>query len=307
MTELLSDQDLIRTNWPRFVHKWLFSYIAKKRAEKVRSDYEKIGGGSPIFRDTEAIASLLREKLSCPVIPFHRYLKATHKSSLKKIEECQEPILRVIPMFPQFSFATTGSIARFFSEHLSRKKLATLRWVASYPTHLAFINSYYRRICEFLTAHNIEEKEIAILFSCHGVPLSFIEEGDIYEDECNRSFQALSQRLPQAISKLSYQSKFGSEKWLEPSTEEMCQTFATWSEGRRSALIVPLSFTSDHIETLFEIEELYLPLLRKQGFFAGRCAALNLAPDWIFALQEIAKIESLVSNENLIRKNFLAF
>jgi ferrochelatase len=82
----------------------------------------------------------------------------------------------------------------------------------------------------------------------------------------------------------------------------MCESVGSWNQGRRMVIVVPLSFTSDHIETLYEIESLYLPLLRKNGVFAWRCPALNLEPDWIDALAEIAQTHSLNANTMLIRK-----
>jgi ferrochelatase len=204
LTELLSDQDVIQTRWPRSVHRWLFSRIARKRARIIGPDYEKIGGGSPIYRDTEEIARLLQNKLSLPVFTFHRYLKATHAEFFRKIEDCGEKSLLVLPLFPQFSYATTGSIARLFSERLSKRAQLSLRWVQSYPTHPAFIGSYFKRICGFLKEACIDEGEAALLFSCHGLPRSYIDNGDVYESECGRSFDAIYRLLPNAFCRLSY-------------------------------------------------------------------------------------------------------
>jgi ferrochelatase len=301
LTELLSDQDVIQTKWPKVLHRWIFSRVAKKRAAKICPDYEKIGGGSPIYRDTEETASRLCEKLGIPIIAFHRYLLTTHEESIRKIEECKEELIRVLPMFPQFSYATTGSIARFFSERLSKRAERSLRWIQSYPTHPAFIGCYYKKIVRFLQEKHIDEEQVVLLFSCHGVPRSFIDQGDIYESECNRSFEAISSLFPKAVSRLSFQSKFGRGEWLRPYTDEVCQSILSWNQGRRKVVIVPLSFTSDHIETLYEIEELYLPVLRGHGFQAFRCPALNLEPDWIDALAEIASTHSLNANSMLIR------
>ena len=257
LTELLSDQDVIQTKWPRPVHRWFFSRVAKKRARKICPDYDKIGGGSPIYQDTEETARLLQNKLSMPVFTFHRYLKATHEESFRRIEECGEKVLRVLPLFPQFSYATTGSIARLFSERLSKRTLNSLRWIQSYPTHPAFIDAYYNRISGFLKECKMDEEGVALLFSCHGLPRSFIDNGDLYESECRRSFDAISSLFPKIVCKLSYQSKFGRGEWLRPYTDEVCESVSSWVQGRKTVVIVPLSFTSDHIETLYEVEELY--------------------------------------------------
>jgi len=302
LTELLSDQDVVRTRWPRWMHRWLFSRVAKKRAVKIRVDYEKIGGGSPIYRDTEEIAAKLAARLSIPVLPFHRYLTSTHEAFFRELETWDREVIRVVPLFPQFSFATTGSIARLFSEKLSKKRLRSLRWVSSYPVDAGFIGCYARQIRECLNREGLAEGEVALLFSCHGLPRSFIDEGDVYASECEGSFEAIKALFPGAISCLAYQSKFGRGEWLTPSTEEMCQSVLAWNQRRKAVVVVPLSFTSDHIETLFEIEELYLPLLRANGILAYRCPALNRETDWIDALATISSSEMLCSTVDLIRK-----
>lgn len=295
LQELLTDPDVIRTKFPLFFQKWLFRRIAKKRALKVCHDYVQIGGKSPIYFDTEEIGKKLE------AIPFHRYLPATHEQTLAKIESIEAEEISVLPLFPQFCYATTGSIARFFSKRLSKKTVRKLRWIKSYAAHPAFIRSYQRRISDFLLEHDL--KHPALLFSAHGVPQSFVDEGDPYESECRSSFEKVMEGFPDALGKLSYQSRFGPEEWIKPYTNEVCEEAARWCEGR-DIVIVPITFTSDHIETLFEIEALYLPLIRSQGLKAYRCPALNLEPYWIESLSEILKINPIHTNEMLIRKSF---
>lgn len=307
LTELLTDRDVIRSKLPNWAHNFLFTRVARKRALKIRDDYGLIGGKSPIYADTEEMAKLLAAKLSAPVIPFHRYLPATHAASLRQIEELEVEEIRVLPLFPQFSYATTGSIARFLSERLCCKTLNSLRWVHSYAGHPAFILSYQQRIRDFLEEREIAEEEAVLLFSCHGLPRSFICTGDIYETECRSSFQSVRSAFPRAVCRLSYQSKFGRGEWLRPYTDETCAAYPAWGEGRRKAVIVPLSFTSDHIETLFEIEKLYLPMLQEHGIEAHRCPALNLETYWIEALVEIAKTSFVSATQMLVRNKAVFF
>ena len=293
LIELLTDPDVIPSRMPRFLHNWLFTRIAKKRAIKIRPDYVEIGGKSPIYFDTEMLAQKLN------ALTFHRYLKATHSDSLKKIENSPSEIIRVFPLFPQFSYATTGSIARFFVEHLSPKTVRKLRWIQSYATHPAFLASYENRIRNAL---HIEENKVALLFSAHGLPRAFVESGDIYEKECMETFEAMKKRFPLAVCKLSFQSKFGRGEWLRPYTDEMCRGANEWRESRE-IIVVPISFTSDHIETLYEVEKLYLPLLRETGASAKRCPALNLETDWIDAIQKIRESSPLISTEKLVKNS----
>ncbi|HSX10271.1 MAG TPA: ferrochelatase [Chlamydiales bacterium] len=293
---LLRDRDVIRTRLPTPLHNWLFGRIARKRALQIRADYEQIGGGSPIYNDTEALATALSEKLQAPVLTFHRYLTSTHPEALAKINKV--PQLKVIPLFPQFSYATTGSVARC----LSQCPPTQLRWIKSYAGHPAFIGAYQRRIATFLQDNHVAEEDAVLLFSAHGVPKRFVEEGDIYESECQLSFSEVMKAFPRALGRLSYQSKFGRGEWLRPYTNEMCEQILTWNEGRKQVVIVPISFTSDHIETLFEIEHLYLPPIRARGLFAYRCPALNLEPYWVLALAQIASETNLCNTQMLVRK-----
>lgn len=293
---LLCDRDMIQTRMPTFLHNYLFRRIARKRAPKVREDYQTIGDRSPIYSDTEALAQSLSEKLGVPVLTFHRYLPATHAPSLERIGRVTS--LKVLPLFPQFCYATTGSIARFLS-HLPPQKL---RWIKSYAAHPAFVKAYQKRISDFLREKNLDESKTFLLFSAHGVPQSFIDAGDLYEAECRLSFQAVMQAFPKALGKLCYQSKFGKGEWLRPYTDATCEQILTCHEGRKNIVLIPISFTSDHIETLFEIEKLYLPILQKQGLQAYRCPALNREPYWIDAMVEIVQETNLCNTQMLFRR-----
>lgn len=296
---LLCDRDVIRTWFPTFFHNWFFKRIARKRALKVREDYEEIGGRSPIYFDTEAMAKGLSERLKAPVFTFHRYLPSTHQMSLKALEKKGE--IRVLPLFPQFCYATTGSIARFLSPYFSNE----LRWIKSYPNHPRFIEAYQRRIRDFLNEMGLKEEETLLFFSAHGIPKRFVEEGDPYEVECNLSYKGVMEAFPKAKSRLCYQSKFGRGEWLKPYTNEACEEILEWNEGRKNIVFIPISFTSDHIETLFEIEKLYLPIVREKGLNAYRCPALNLEPYWLDALAEIFQETPLFKNDTLVAKKEL--
>ncbi|MBS0648515.1 MAG: ferrochelatase [Verrucomicrobia bacterium] len=303
LTSLLTDIDVIRTSFPRFFEKWFFKQVALRRAKKIAKDYELIGGKSPIFEDTEALAQEMRSRLNLPVITFHRYLTATHADSLQQIKECPSEKFIVFPLYPQFSYATTGSTARFFQENLESSTLAKMHWIKSYPVHERYVASLRRCISEFLQKEKLAEKDVVLFFSAHGLPQEFVDEGDPYERECHRSFDAIRKKFPEAHSLLAFQSKFGRGEWLRPYTSELCDDPQKWCHGKRNVVFVPLSFTSDHIETLFEIQYQYLPAIRAQGLEAFRCPALNLNEDWIEAAIEILKDGHYVANASLLRNS----
>lgn len=161
---LLTDKDVVRTRFPQPLHNLLFGRIAKKRAGAIREDYAKIGGGSPIWSDTEYVAEKLREKLQGPVLTFHRYLPATHAPFIEALNNISADEIRIFPMFPQFTYATTGSIARFFQQTLKTTTLRKLRWVKSYPCHPAYIGAFRRTIADFLEFQELKEEEIFFSF-----------------------------------------------------------------------------------------------------------------------------------------------
>ncbi len=306
LEELLTDQDVIRTSMPSFLHKLIFQQVARRRSKKIASQYAMIGGASPIYEDTEKLAHLLQKQTSKKIIPFHRYLRNTHQEFFKKIKELEADEILVLPLFPQFTYATTGSIARFFAKNLCGKTINKMLWVKSYPHRPSYILAMQQVIKDFLEKKSIKEEEVFLLFSAHGVPQKFICTGDIYKKECEQSFHAIRGCFPKAESALSYQSKFGKGEWVRPYTQDVCEMIEKWNGLQKRTVVVPLSFTSDHIETLFEIEHEYLPILKHKGIDAYRCPALNHHPLWVQALEEMIRDpHSLTTNAMLIRHDFL--
>jgi len=301
LISLLTDQDVVRTNMPQMVHNLLFRKIAKKRAKKVEAEYDSMGGGSPIYADTEAVAKALEKESKSPVLTFHRYLPQTHAESLQRLEASTAEQINVFPMFPQFSYATTGSCARLFQKNLSQKTLNKLSWVKSYATHPALIALFQKRIRDFLKEKELDESEVVLLFSAHGVPQKFVQGGDPYQKECEASFNLIAEGFQKATCKLSYQSKFGPGEWLQPYTTDCCQEVLDWAQGKKHVLFVPLTFTSDHIETLVEIERDYMPLVRKAGLQAHRLPAFNRGQDWIETIDLIISNFNLSTNQMLVR------
>lgn len=300
LEDLLSDQDVIQTPLPRWLHRWLFSRIARKRAKKVINDYRKIGGGSPIYADTEKLAKLLTSEKK--VHTFHRYLRMTHGAFKQASFLDQEEEIVVFPLFPQFSYVTTGSVARWFSENLPQEVTSKMRWIASYATHPAYIAAFIKLIAEFLEKNTLEPSHTLLIFSAHGLPQKYVDQGDPYVKECEGSFDAIKKAFPECTSLLSYQSQFGKALWTKPATKEIVENILEYCGSCSHVVFIPLTFTSDHIETLFEVEEEYLPPCREAGLQAYRCPALNHHPDWIKAIGQIIQDSSTTLTEDLIRR-----
>lgn len=301
---LLTDTDVIHPKLPSILHRLLFTRIAKKRTKAISHDYQSIGGKSPIFSDTESLANHLRQKGISPLLTFHRYLLETHHSFLKSVHELDAEEIVLFPLFPQFTYATTGSCARWFSNHLPNHILSKFRWIRSYPTHSAFVSVHQTLIRDFLKTHAIAEQDILFLFSAHGIPKSFVTKGDIYKEECEASFHAVMKAFPLALGKLCYQSQFGPEEWIKPYTLDVCKEIDLWRGNRTHVVFIPISFTSDHIETLFEVEEQYMSLIKAKNLSVWRVPALTLYPAWIEAIPQILNSDIGMKSNNamLIRK-----
>ncbi len=299
LTELLTDEDVIRTQLPSALQTWLFGRIAKKRTHFMREEYKKMDGKSPIYQDTEDLAT----SLPYPTLTFHRYLPSTHAQSLAAIENCPHDEICIFPLFPQFSYATTGSIARFFQKHLSFRAQRKLRWIKSYAEHPAFIDCFTGHIQSYLNEQSLSD--VALFFSPHGVPQTFVCTGDPYKSECENTYKRIAQNFPHAQTVLAYQSKFGRGEWLRPYTDEVSASIKDHIQGNPAIVFIPLSFTSDHVETLVEVEDQYLPPIRAAGLQAHRCPAFNLSPDWIDCVVKILDDTPRVPNEMLIRNERL--
>lgn len=303
---LFRDQEVLRTRLPQWAHNLFFTRLAKKRAVQTVEDYAAIGGKSPIYDDTEAIAEEVGALIQEPILVFHRYLPATHAAFIEALHNIPaDAEVRIFPLFAQFSCATTGSIATWFAKHVPPQIVKRMRWIRSYPAHNRYIAAFASRIRRFLEEKRVEEARCILLFSAHGLPEEFIRTGDVYQKECELTFERLSSRFPKALSRLCYQSQFGKQKWIGPSTPDLCSTIDVWKEERDTAVIVPLSFTSDHIETLFEVEKLYIPVIAAKGLRALRCPALNRDADWLSAMAHLVRDEPTVPNHSLLRKSLI--
>ncbi len=302
LKSLLGDQEILPTALPPFLHRLIFSRVAAKRAPYIRKTYEVIGGGSAIWADTEYLKEVLARQWS-QVLSFHRYLDSTHSSSFEAIKRLDSSSpLTVFPLFPHFSRATTGSIATLFYKKLPRAVSERTFWIQSYATHPAYIKLWQEKIARFFQENGIAEKDAVLLFSAHSLPEKFIAEGDPYKKEVEASFEAIRAAFPDTLCKLTFQSKFGRGKWLEPETARSCRSLLEWARGREVVLFIPISFTSDHIETLYEIEKLYLPIAERRSYKAYRMAAFNREEGWLKAIEEIILTSKRVPIKELLRR-----
>ncbi len=197
--------------------------------------------------------------------------------------------LVALSMYPHYSVATAGSSMSRLIEIIEGYPIEVLSISSWYdhPLYIEALTDVIKRGLDSFTSDSDKMgteglKDIQVLFSAHNLPESLIKEGDPYVNQVRGTIKEVVKRLHIKWS-LSYQSKSGPVKWLEPSTEETLKRFANL--GYKNILLVPISFVSDHIETLYEIDILYKDMATQLGLVLKRVDALNTHPIFIQALQ----------------------
>ena len=290
LARLFSDRDLIRLPAASLTQPVFAWALSGWRARKVKGYYEEIGGGSPIGRLTELQRGALEEALRETGGNFRVYVGMRYWYPLAKhavLSMIDDGVARAIalPLYPQYFGATTeSSLSDLKSWMRWAKATFPLREIRSYPDHPGYIAALSEKIAETLS--RAAPGGTHLLFSAHGVPKSFIDEGDPYQAEVERTVAAVMRGFPGLPFSISYQSRAGRAKWLEPETSVEVGRLAR--EGVRTLAVVPVSFVSDHIETLHELDVRLKDTAERAGIRAFlRVPALNDSPAFIRALKEL--------------------
>ncbi|XP_015085402.1 ferrochelatase-2, chloroplastic-like isoform X1 [Solanum pennellii] len=303
---LFADPDIIRLpRLFRFLQRPLAQLISVLRASKSKEGYAAIGGGSPLRKITDEQASALKMVLETKEVPANVYIAMRYwhpftEEAVHQIKRDGITKLVVLPLYPQYSISTTGSSVRalqnIFKEdsYLSRLPVAVIE---SWYQRQGYIKSMANLIEQEL--HNFTKpEEVMIFFSAHGVPVSYVENaGDPYRDQMEECIFLIMKELKarEIINDhtLAYQSRVGPVQWLKPYTDEVLVELG--QKGVKSLLAVPVSFVSEHIETLEEIDMEYRELALESGIENwGRVPALNCTSSFITDLAD-AVIEALPS------------
>ncbi|TAL25256.1 MAG: ferrochelatase [Nitrospirae bacterium] len=322
---LFSDRQIIRLG-PSFLQKPLAWLISTLRSKKTEGFYRLIGGKSPILDITIAQARALEEALNknaecrtqntdkSPHPPFTkggqegikvfvgmRYWHPLIKDTVKLMHKAGIKRIVALSLYPHYSVATTGSSILKVKEVVSGYR-ADVSYVESWFNHPLYIEALVdvmKKGIESFTqpsaispqanpseagSHQLSVNDVHILFSAHSLPQKFIDAGDPYVNEIMGTIGEVTKKID-INWHLSYQSKSGPVKWLEPSTDEKLKELA--AEGVRNILVVPISFVSDHIETLYEIDILYKRMAEGLGINLKRTESLNTHPLFIGTLKDI--------------------
>jgi len=288
LLNLFSDREIIKIG-PAWLQPIIARIIVKKRKGHVEENYALIGGKSPLRRLTEEQASALEKKLGGDYRCFvaMRYWRPSTLEALAEIRRAGITDITVLSLYPHYSKATTGSSIKELKRVLAETKVNfNIKYIDSFYNDIGYIDALEEKIREGLEQFH-PLAEVDLLFSAHSLPQSFIDEGDPYLEHVQESVRLVMERftLPHH---LAFQSRAGPVKWLEPSTDDMLKSLA--EKGVKNLLVIPLSFVSDHIETLHEIDIEYSKKAWELGIGKfERMPSLNSSPTFIAALAKMVR------------------
>ena len=292
---LFSDPEIIRIKWGP-ARKALAYTIATLRRKKSEGYYRQIGGGSPLRRLTEEQARALAGELRSRGKDVETFVgmctwRPFLSEAIERIEKSDIESLVILPLFPQYSVTTTGSgfaaLRSLIDTRPSFKKRA-VQWVRSWSDQPSYIGSFEQSIRRELAKFSNPDS-VHILFSAHSIPESYVRNGDPYLEQTKKTMELIMERLGgRNPNQLSFQSKIGPVKWLAPLTNDVIVQLG--KQGIRDVLVVPISFVSEHVETLYELDILYKKVAEEAGITNfRRVPTLNSDPAFIRALAEIVE------------------
>ena len=297
LLNLFLDPDIIPMGPLGFLRRPLAKLISSRRSVPVRGKYAEIGGRSPIGTLTERQRVSLVEALADDIDPVAvvamRYwhpLTAEAVETLRKAGPLDEIVL--LPLYPHFSYATTLSSLKEWRRVYGEPQAGPPeRTVSQFYDHPLYVQAVVQRIGSVLRQF-ADSSRIHLIFSAHGLPMSLVEKGDPYPNQIEATVHLVSEEGRKQFPGwpkthlLCYQSRVGPSKWLEPPLTGTIERLGT--EGVKEMLVVPISFVTEHIETLHEINMEAREEAQKFGVEVFRMMpAVGDSPLFIAALRDL--------------------
>lgn len=287
LNNLFADREIIRIG-PAWLQPFIARMIVNRRTPSVVEKYREIGGHSPIRELTEAQANALATELGIPCLVGMRYWHPFTEQALRQARDHGIRRLVALSLYPHYSKATSGSSFNDLTRQLAELDgdFEVIR-IPHFFSHPLYIQALVEKIEQGLTRFS-DRQQVQLLFSAHSLPQSFIDEGDPYLEHIQTTVRLVMERFGKVRHHLAFQSRAGPVKWLEPSTDDKLRELA--ADGCTSLLVVPLSFVSDHIETLHEIDIEYAAEAAKLGISNfQRIESLNSSPTFIRCLADLVR------------------
>ncbi|KAL8700601.1 MAG: hypothetical protein Q9201_005365 [Fulgogasparrea decipioides] len=305
LSRLFADADLIPLGR---LQSYLGPLISRRRTPKIQDQYAAIGGGSPIRKWSEYQSTEMCKLLDikCPESAPHKpYVAFRYADPLT--EEMYQRLLDdgfgksgravAFTQYPQYSCSTTGSSLNELWKW--RKRLegkdpegGGIKWsvIDRWPVHPGLVEAFAQNIEEQLATYPADvRKDVILLFSAHSLPMSVVNRGDTYPAEVSATVYAVMQRLSFSNPyRLCWQSQVGPSAWLGAQTQDTVMSYV--KKGHKDLVLIPIAFTSDHIETLYELDQEVIHEAQKEGGTGvKRAESLNGSQVFIEALADIAK------------------
>ena len=289
---LFADRELIRLPAGALLQKPFAKLISHFRAKRVRLNYQAIGGKSPLLEWTTRQARGIAERLGGQWAPFvaMRYAPPRAEETVRRIKAAGIRRAVVLSMYPHYTGATTGSSLNDFKRAMARiHPDLQLQVIDQWYDWPGYLDALAHRIGQGLERfHELLRDEVEILFSAHALPQKFIDEGDPYLEHVLATVRGTMERVGERSWHLGFQSRSGPVQWMEPDTLAVMDRLA--EEGRTAVLIVPISFVSDHIETLHEIDIEYRHHAELHGLrHFVRAPSLNDGTDFLDAMAALVR------------------
>jgi ferrochelatase len=272
LSNLFRDPAIIQL--PAVVRYPLAAMIASGREKVAQANYARMGGRSPILEETQAQAAALQAALQgrAPDLEVRtfiamRYWTPRAEATAREVAAFQPDEIVLLPLYPQYSTTTTASSVKEWAKAYRGK--GRTRMVCCYPNAQGLVEAHVEAIRgKWETAG---KPEVRLLFSAHGLPQKVVDAGDPYAAQVAATAAAIAARLPELADwKVTYQSRVGRLKWLEPSTEDEIRRAGAEGKG---VIVVPIAFVSEHVETLVELDHEYAEVA-----IAAGCAPYLRAP-----------------------------
>ncbi len=281
-----------------FLFQRLFAWIlVALRGGAAEKRYQLIGGGSPMYASTQRQAKALAEELqkrglAADVFFSFNYSPPLPEEVITAIEKAGIRNVLPLSLYPHYSQATTGS-SLYYLRKAARALYPELKFLEDTPYHLhdGYIHALTDRILEQIKTEEGESlDDFYLVFSAHSLPLYFIKEGDPYPFEISQTVARVLSRLKRDKDwVISYQSAVGPLQWLKPSTEDMIVALSRREISK--LLVIPVSFVTDHIETLCEIDIEYRRTAKSWGVEDFRMSrAVECHPAFIHALADSVEV-----------------
>lgn len=303
LKNFLSDERIIdspRWYWLPILH----GIILRRRPAKIAHHYKDIWtkDGSPLLVYSRAQVAGLQKRLGSKfkVVLGFAYAEPSMKSAMEALE--QEGITRIIvlPLFPQFSTTTTASIYDEIMFHALGRGKRKGKPVKKYSPALRFVAPYYNDpdYIKVLSANvkrqmaKLKQQPDKIMISYHGIPKSYVDEGDPYPEHCAETTQLLAKamRWKKGDYMMTYQSRFGRAEWLQPYTQLELPAFP--GRGIERPYIISPGFVTDCLETIHELGIEAQELFEEAGGDPkklGRARCLNDDPSWLNYMAKLIK------------------